>query len=360
VLFRIDPATYEARVAQARASVAQAESALARLRTEYEDDRARLKTLERTRDLARAEYDRLRKLFEEDEVGTQSGVEQAEQAYNQARDTVDQLRRTLSVYPIRIDEAEATLAAARAQLDERTIDLERTVVRAPFDARIKARSVEAGQFVNVAQQLLTLADDSVLEIPVELYSLDARRWLEFGAQHRNGEGAWFANLAQVPVKIRWTEDKDGHVWEGILHRVEEFNPDTRTLTVRVRVTEEQAMSDEGDMLPLVEGMYCTVEIPGRVVEDVIRLPHWAVSFEDTVYVVDEKNRLATRPVEVVRETEDSTLISAGVAPGELVVTTRLVDPLENTLLDPKVEGLEAATEDPPEALDDTGAPEETV
>jgi hypothetical protein len=56
-----------------------------------------------------------------------------------------------------------------------------------------------------------------------------------------------------------------------------------------------------------------------------------VSFEDTVFVA-VNDRLQTRPVKVVRLEKGRAIISEGLEPGEIVVTTRLEQPLENTLL----------------------------
>jgi hypothetical protein len=89
-------------------------------------------------------------------------------------------------------------------------------------------------------------------------------------------------------------------------------------------------------------MFCSVEIPGRAMKDVYRLPSWAVSYENTVYAAVEDSsgeeneaagyRLKTVPVEVVREEGDHKYVSTGLKSGDLVVITRLMNPLEGTLL----------------------------
>jgi hypothetical protein len=84
-------------------------------------------------------------------------------------------------------------------------------------------------------------------------------------------------------------------------------------------------------------MFCAVEIPGLVVENAYRLPNSAVSFEETVYVSDE-GRLRTVPVTVSHRTGDYACVTAGLNPGDVVVTTRLTNPLESTLLDVQMEG----------------------
>jgi hypothetical protein len=78
-------------------------------------------------------------------------------------------------------------------------------------------------------------------------------------------------------------------------------------------------------------MFCLVEIPGKSMQQVIALPRWAVSFENTVYVARDQ-RLKTVAVRVARIQGDRAYISEGLQDGEQIIVTRLVDPLENTLL----------------------------
>lgn len=331
VLFRIDDRDYRAATDEASAAVRQLEHTILRLEKQWSSDRERLKTLNRNRELAKAEFLRLKRLYEKDNVGTRSGVEAAEQKWNAAVDQVAQMEETLSLYPIRIQETRHGLEGARARLQMASARLDRCTVTAPFTARIKSVNLEPGQYVSPGMELIRLADDSVLELHVSLDSRDARRWLRFEKGTGSARNAWFDHLRPVPCEIRWTEDAGGHVWRGRLDRVVRFNEQTRTITVAVRVTGSDAVAGHGG-LPLVEGMFCKVRIPGIVLQDVYRLPRWAVSFEETVYVSEER-RLKTLPVTVARIQGEETLVSGGLEPGDKVVVTRLVDPLENALLE---------------------------
>ncbi len=332
VLFEIDPRNYQAALDEARAAVAQLESAVTRLKKQQNLDAERLVTLRRSRDLAQAEYQRLQTLFETHSVGTRSGVDAAERAMNAAADQADLMAQAVVLYPLQIRENESRLAAARAGRSLAAANMARCRVEAPFTGRVKHASLEAGQFVSPGQVAVTLADDSLLEIQVPLDSRDARRWLRFNGTAAGRNSAWFNGLVPQPVRINWTEDSDDHVWMGRLHRVVEFDPGTRTLTVAVRVTAAEALGAGPGVLPLVDGMFCRVEIPGRVMENVAPVPRWSVSLNDTVYVARD-NRLKTVAVSVARVEDDLAFIAAGLAPGDLVITTRLVDPLENSLLE---------------------------
>ena len=333
LLFRIDQRNYTAALDQANAQAAGARQKVQMLEEQFRIDRERLGTSERSLELSLAELERVRALYEESEVGTLSGVEKTEMSANQMRDSRDQLRQAVKLYPIRIQEARSSLAAAEAQLDLTNANVERTEVRAPFDARITMVKVEEGQFVAPGAPVLTMADDSLIELSVPLDSRDVRQWLRFESQKLAEDKGWFGELEEVPCKITWTETEEGAEWSGYVHRVEQFDVASRTVTVAVRVEPGKAGGEAG-RLPLVDGMFCAVEIPGREMQDVYRLPQWAVDFEGNTYVaVDE--RLAKRKVRVIRNEGDYAYVSEGLEPGEQVIVTRLMNPLPNTLLDIK-------------------------
>ena len=271
----------------------------------------RLDILKRSRQLTKKEYERIRLLLEKNNVGTQSGVEAAEKAVLSTDDLINQVSQVLET-------AET--------------NLERCEVRAPFNARIKSVSLEKDQYVTPGQNVLTLADDAVLEIQVPLDSRDARKWLRFSKENTSGKSTWFADLEQVTSKISWTENNNGETWDGQLHRVVKFDSQTRTLTVAVRINAENTIKKVSRSLPLVEGMFCLVKIPGRTLQSVFRLPRQAVSFENTIYL-SINNRLKTIPVKVSRVEGENAYVADGLNAGDIVVTTRLIDPLENALLE---------------------------
>ncbi|MBI4556991.1 MAG: efflux RND transporter periplasmic adaptor subunit [Candidatus Hydrogenedentes bacterium] len=330
-LFAIDPRTYETQKADTEAMVAQFQKTIQKVQTQRANDQERLKTLQRSRELANAEFQRVKELFEKDEVGTRSGVDAAERGFNLASDQAHQLEEGLEVAAVQIQEAQSAMASAQAKLEMAELNLQRTRVLAPFDARVRSVRLEQGQYVTPGVEVLSLADDSVLHISVPLDSRDARHWLKFNGHQAAADAAWFHDVEPVTCTIRWTEDKSAHVWEGVLDRVEKFDQATRTLTVALRIEGSNALSKDAEQLPLVEGMFCLVEIPGKTLTGAYRLPRWAVSFENTVYLAVE-NRLRTVPVEVARTEGESVFVSGGLNAGDAVITTRLVSPLENSLL----------------------------
>lgn len=346
LLCRIDPRNYEAAVAQAEAQVTQAQNTIARLKKQQAIDGERLVTMERSAQIAQSEFGRVKELLNTHEVGTQSGVDQAEMGLNNTLDARDRMAQAVEIYPISIREAEAGLDAAKAALDLATANLARTELRAPFDARVKMVRLEKGQFVSPGNALMTLANDSQLELSVSLDSRDVQQWMRFEQQADKAGSAWFGEVTPVDCKITWTESGGGQHWVGRLNRVEAFDPATRTVTVAIRVDSQGATAGEA-RLPMVDGMFCAVEIPGREMENVYELPRWAVDFEGFVYV-SEEGHLQRREVKVVRNQGEYAYVSDGLNPGDKVIVTRLVNPLPNTRLDIVPAAEESVTRDDPE------------
>lgn len=280
-------------------------------RTEYESNKTRLAILKRDRELTARELKRMRTLFEEKKVGTRAGVEKAEQAANNSADRFAQVQQ----------------AMIRAE-----IKLERCKVFAPFTCRITSKNIEKDQYVAPGKIVLGLADDSILEIEVPLDSRDAFEWLQF-SENRESEAiaseAWFASVKPVQCDVIWTEDANNRA-TGVMNRVSFFDKKTRTVKVVLQIDAKQ-FSSQNRPMPLVSGMFCRVVIPGGTMQHVVELPRWAVSFEHTVYVIRD-DRLETVPVEVVRVQENNAYISRGLEEGDMVITTRLVNPLERSLV----------------------------
>lgn len=276
-------------------------------RSEYESNKTRLAILERDKILTAKELTRVRTLFEKNNVGTRAGVEKAEQAANSSADRRAQVQQAMT----------------RAQ-----INLERCRIVAPFTCRITNKKIEKGQYVSPGKMVLSIADDSVLELEVPLNSRDAFQWLQF-AEGVTGSEAWFGGLKPVQSSVSWTENAANSA-TAILDRVSLFDEKTRTVKVVLRIDGKQ-FSGRNSTMPLVSGMFCKALIPGGTMEQVVDLPSQAVSFKNTVYIIREK-RLMTLPVTVARVQDGKSYISKGLEKGDLVVTTRLVDPLERSLV----------------------------
>lgn len=103
----------------------------------------------------------------------------------------------------------------------------------------------------------------------------------------------------------------------------DYDEQTRTLSLVVRVTDPLSIESTEDAVefPLAEGMFCQVSIPGRTLSGVYRLPQSALQPDGHVLVVED-GRMFSRAVQVERAQGNEIIISAGLSPGETVLTQR--------------------------------------
>ncbi len=328
VLFQIDPADYIAELNSLRAGLDQKKSLLAVIEQQFKADRLRVKTIQRTMDLSRAEYERVRVLLEENSIGNRSELGQSEQSLNNAIDSLDQMKRSLSLYPVQIREAVAGIASVTANMDKAAANLARCTIKAPFTARITAISMEEGEYATKGREVVTIADDSFLEIQVSLDAREASQWLDFEEEGSENLSGWFPKPRPVACEIAWVESKDA-LFSGVVERLVEFDQSSRTMTLAVKF--DPSRDSCNGCSPLVAGMFCSVSIPGKTIGGLFMLKRWLVTADNTVYISRE-NRLKTLAVNKVYASGDEVFLSGEISPGDLLITTRLVDPLENSAL----------------------------
>jgi RND family efflux transporter MFP subunit len=204
--------------------------------------------------------------------------------------------------------AEANRAAAKARLEEEELALERTVVRAPFAARVRSEALDRGQLVTAGRSV------------ARIYATDAA---EIVFPVPDGDLGW---LTRSPgkdgprVTVRAEFAGRAGVWTGRIVRTEGVvDEKTRTVNLVARVEEPYA----NPAAPLTVGLFVTGELQGRTLRRVASVPRGAVREGDTVWVADEQSRLRIRPVTVARSEGPRVYIAEGLAAGERLVVSRL-------------------------------------
>jgi HlyD family secretion protein len=161
VIARIDPATFELRVNQARADLDAAQSAVAVARSGQAAQQAELARAKLNLSEAQRDFERKKTLVDKSFI---SGAE-----LDKARTVVETTREQLKAVEAQLDVSRAQVNSARAAVKQREsllrqaeVDLERTVIRAPVDGTVILRNVDAGQTVAASLQapvLFTIARD---------------------------------------------------------------------------------------------------------------------------------------------------------------------------------------------------------
>ena len=175
VLVRIDPRDYEARLANAHATVAQAEAALLANSRQQEMQSAMIDEARATLNAAEADRVRVRKDYEradslvKDGVATQARLDIASAGYQSAQAGVSRSAAGLKAARTQVGtleaeraSLEAKLLAARAAEQLAVLDLEATVLRAPGDGLIGNLSAKRGERVAAGLRLLSLVSSGAV------------------------------------------------------------------------------------------------------------------------------------------------------------------------------------------------------
>ena len=188
----------------------------------------------------------------------------------------------------RIQSGEAAKAAAE-------LNLKRTVVRAPFDARILETQLDVGQVVGVNASVGRMFSIASLEIAVPVSADELRR---IGRP----DGRIATITPQIPTE------------PTIVGRVVR---QSASLDERTRLGTLYLQSDEVAALTL--GEFVTVDIAGPTSDETYRVPSAALTSRDQVWVVDS-DRLVSRRVQILAHEDTELVVSAfDIADGVVAV-----------------------------------------
>ncbi|MGX0966972.1 membrane fusion protein (multidrug efflux system) [Bradyrhizobium japonicum] len=169
LLIQIDPADYEAQVAQSEAAVAAAQAVLDNLSNQIELQYATIAqaqaaqlSAEALEVEARQEQDRQKSLTQT-EAGTRQRLEQAVAGYAKAQADVRASRAVIAAQQHQLEVLQGTkkqraadVAAAKATLASAKLKLGYTRIAAPFDGVVGERQVQPGDYVNIGTNLINV------------------------------------------------------------------------------------------------------------------------------------------------------------------------------------------------------------
>jgi RND family efflux transporter MFP subunit len=297
VLFELDPRPYQATLSQAEAKVAQDEAQLS-----YDE----------------AEYRRNLNL-----VGT-GAVSRSDLDKTAAARGVDK----------------ANVAADKALVASRQLDLEYTKIAAPVSGRVSRYVVTVGNLIQSGDQGGgTLLTTIVSVDPMYAYfDVDERTVLRVRQLIREGK-AKSARETDWPVLLCLASE-EGYPHRGTINFVDnQVNPKTGTLRVRgVFPNKEEALSP---------GLFARVRVP-------IGQPHKALLVTDRaidndqgqkiVYVVNENNEVVSRPIRPGALHDGLRVIEDGLQPGDRVIVKGLQQVRPGVTVEPKLADMPSRSE----------------
>lgn len=277
VILQIDPADYRVALQSAKASLAQAKAALA-------EESARAK-------VAKDEWESL-----------QMGEIPA-----------------LGIREPQVASAVAAVQSAEAAVAKAQRDLDRTTIRAPYAGILQNKNVDIGQFLTMNTQVGTLYGSEVAEIRVPLSDRDLA-YIDLPDANHDGAYPHVALTSEVAGET--------YTWHGNLVRSEGvLDQNSRVIYGVVEVEDPYNQQSDRHTVPLRFGRFVELVIDGIEAQQVFRVPRYALSINNTLWVVGDERRLEQRDVNIVRSEAQHVVINEGLEPGDLVVLTQLSNAL---------------------------------
>ncbi|GAK84875.1 RND efflux system membrane fusion protein CmeA [Vibrio ponticus] len=271
LLYTIEPSSFEAQLAAAKATLAQANATLKKTQLDFN----RGKNLLPKGSISQSEFDNLTAAL----LG-----------------------------------AEAQVESAKAQLNLAQVNLSYTEIRAPFAGRISASQVSTGDLVSPQSGILTTL---VSLDPVHTsFSISERERLDLGMDRYKGDGSDESEAAEVQVIL-----ENGQLFEhlGALDYLgNRIDLNTGTIAMRAIVP-----NPDYRLLP---GQHIRVELREKAPTDVVVVPRRTVQTDlegHFVMLIADGDVAERRNVELGRQLEQGIVIRSGVKEGDRVITQGL-------------------------------------
>ncbi len=246
--------------------------------------------------------------------------EQGQADYAQRTEAMrpDQAATDLALRKPQLAEAKANLEFAIADLKKRQGDLDRTVIRAPYNGMIKTKLADVGQFVSGGTQLAEVFAVDSVEVRLPLPDRDLP----------------FVDLDSAP-EVSFSADlgEELQSWSGTIVRTEGvFDEKSRVLYAVARVDDPYNQLSNRWRYPLRVGTFVNATISGRNVENVVVLPRNVLRADNQVWTVGKNHELLPRQVSVLRADENRIYVDGGLEGVDLVCLTTLENPLPGTVV----------------------------
>jgi RND family efflux transporter MFP subunit len=233
-------------------------------------------------------------------------AEEAQAALNEARGIVAMLDEPRLR---KIQQAKAAVAAAQAEVERLSDQLDRHTIRSPFDGCIVAEHTETGEWVLQGALVAEVAELGTVDVEVQVLE-DYVVFLREGMKVSVEVSAWSGEIFQGEVAI-------------IVPRA---NERARTFPVKIRVQNEPL----GKSVKLKAGMFARVDLPISAdhVESLL-VPRDALVLDGQkrfLFVVDPvassqtKGKVRAVPVELGLSRGDLIQVRGDLQPGQIVVT----------------------------------------
>ncbi|WP_153752432.1 MULTISPECIES: efflux RND transporter periplasmic adaptor subunit [unclassified Citrobacter] len=272
-------------------------------------------------------------LYQIDPAPLQARLDSAKGALAKAQATANNVRLTLnrqsalikSNYVSRQDydttrsqlnEAQANVAVAKADLEQATINLRYANVTSPIDGISGKSSVTVGALVTANQENALVTVQRLDPIYVDL-TQSVQDFLRLKEEKANGQIA--QQQCKIPVELMLENGKPYRHTGTLEFSDPAVDETTGSVTLRAVFP-----NPEGEILP---GMYVTALLDEGSQQNVLMVPQQGITHNEqgkaTALILDQENVVQLREINAVKAVGNQWLVTAGLHPGDRVIVSGL-------------------------------------
>lgn len=245
-------------------------------------------------------------------------VAQGKVAEREWKKITDSSPTELSLRKPQLAQELARVKAAQASVLRAERNLQRTEIRAPYDAMIESRMIGLGSFVSTGTQLGKLLGTAIAEIRLPV----ADNQLQF----LNDQGE------QAEVNLNGVYAGHAVQWQASIARSEGVIDATSRMSYLVaEIQDPYQIAAKSDNVPLRFGTYVKAEIIGQQLASASTIPRYLV-VNDTVAILDGESKLHYAAIEVVRQQGGNVVVSRGLLDGDQLIVSALDYPVNGMKL----------------------------
>jgi len=216
-----------------------------------------------------------------------------------------------------LDAARAKLAAEQADLRKAKLDLDRTRITAPFNAIVRKKFVDIGSQVSGQEQLAELTGTDVYWIRASI-PVDRLNWITIPRQPD-----------ETGSRVRIFHRNEYERFGTVIQLLGDLEEEGRMARVLIEVEDPLGLNEkEKTRLPLLIGEYVRIEITGRQLDNVYRIPRTALRDNARIWVASSADTLKIREVDILWRDSETVLFRDGLQPGDRLIVSELPTPVD--------------------------------
>jgi RND family efflux transporter MFP subunit len=227
------------------------------------------------------------------------------------------IQTDLALRKPQLDQANAVVKNARADLEKARLNLSRTKIVVPFNALVLEKQVDSGSLATTQGELATLVD-------VDAFLVEALvppdRLAALTIDEKTG--------SKAVIRSQYSQEP----WQGTLVRTTgKISSKSRMAGVIISILDPLGLTRRAGRPQLLLDDYVDVRIQGQILENVFSIPRSILRDKNTVWVY-QSGKLVIKQVSLAWKEEGRVFIRSGILPGDEVITSDLPAPVNGMAL----------------------------